>query len=638
VSRLPRKLLVQNAGKTIRGILFFIIFFLYLWVEVDLRLIYHTAGRLTDFPVFFRGWDFFKEFLSHPGGLVEYLSGFLAQFLFFRSIGAVVVTLLAWLLCLCTDRIIKATDAPAFSCVRFVPPILILIIYGQYVHFFVTTVAALTALLFVNLHLKIRAETKFTVLVLLLESVFLYYIAGGAFLLFAAICAVYEFFFGRRWWNCFFCLLFAVTIPYIVGAVILQVNSIDVFTYLLPISWRINVIQGRSRMIGAAYTLYLFIPLTALSIGLWRPLVSCCRFCSNKLKRAGPASDEEGQEIRKKLPARIFSWHRNTTVTKWVFGSLFLLVITTATVFFFRDNERKVLFEVDYYLYHEMWPEVLEAAEKYLDNPLILHAADQALFHTGRLGYDLFKLHGNRQKLGVLLLTSKQVRMNYFWNVGNISLRIGLINIAEHYFVIALEYNGRLPGILKQLAYVNMIKGNIDSARVFLKALSKSLFHAGWANNYLAQIEADPNLSGDTEIQRLRNLIMEKDGPFRHSLFSGGSALLENRKNRMAFEYLMAYCLLEKNCDKIVENLHHLRDYQYSEIPKLYEEAVLVYEYETKNKVDLHGYQISQATQERYKTIMEADTVYGNKELALKELSKTYGDSFLLYYIRTIRR
>jgi len=633
----PQKLLFQNTGKTIRSFLFFIIFFLYFWVEVDLRLIYHTAGQFTYFPVFFRGWDFFREFLSHPGGLVEYLSGFLAQFLFFSFTGAVVVTLLAWLLCLCTDKIIKAIDAPAFSCIRFVPPILILIIYGQYVHFFVTTVGALTALLFVNLHLKIRTETKFTVLVLLLESVFLYYIAGGAFLLFAATCAIYELFFGRRWWNCFFCLLFAVTIPYIVGAVMLQVNSIDVFTYLLPTSWRIDVIPGASRMIEAVYILYLVIPLTALAIGLWQPFVRCCRFCFNRLKMAGPGSDKDGQETRGNLPARMLSWYRNTVVTKWVFGSLFLLIITAAAVLFFRDNERKALFEVDYYLYHEMWPEVLEAAEKHLDNPLILHAADEALFHTGRLGYDLFKFHRNRRNTDVLLLTSNRLSMN-FWNIGNISLRIGLINLAEHYFIIALENNGRLPVILKQLAYVHMIKGNIDSARVFLKALSKSLFHTRWANNYLAQIEADPNLSGDAEIQRLRSLIMEKDRPFQHGQFLGYVSLLERKENLMAFEYLMAISLLEKKCGTIVKNLHRLRDYQYSEIPRLYEEAILVHEYVTKDKVDLHGYQISQATQERYKTIIEAEEVYGNKELAMKELSKIYGDSFILYYIRKTGR
>ena len=228
-----------------------------------------------------------------------------------------------------------------------------------------------------------------------------------------------------------------------------------------------------------------------------------------------------------------------------------------------------------------MWPKVLEAAERYPNHLLTVNAACQALYHTGRLGHDLLKFHRNRKNLNALFLTSERFDLN-FWNKANIYLNIGLINRAEHNYIIALENNGRLPVILKQLAYVHMIKGNNDSARVFLKTLSTSLFHTDWSNNYLAQIEADPNLSGDTENQRLRSLIMKKDRPFKHGQLLGRLYLLENSKNRMAFEYLMSVYLLEKKCDKIVENLYHLKDYQYYEIPRLYEEAVLVYDHSTK--------------------------------------------------------
>jgi hypothetical protein len=67
----------QDIGTFIRSLIFFTGFFLYLLLIVDLRLIYHGAGEITNFPSFFKGWAFFREFLSYPGVPVEYVSAFL---------------------------------------------------------------------------------------------------------------------------------------------------------------------------------------------------------------------------------------------------------------------------------------------------------------------------------------------------------------------------------------------------------------------------------------------------------------------------------------------------------------------------------------------------------------------------------
>ncbi len=77
-----RKLLTQNPDRRLRSLLFFILFYLYIWLEVDTRLIYHGAGAISDFPVFFRGWTFFHRFTSYPGGTTEYLCALLSQFLY----------------------------------------------------------------------------------------------------------------------------------------------------------------------------------------------------------------------------------------------------------------------------------------------------------------------------------------------------------------------------------------------------------------------------------------------------------------------------------------------------------------------------------------------------------------------------
>ena len=112
----------------------------------------------------------------------------------------------------------------------------------------------------------------------------------------------------------------------------------------------------------------------------------------------------------------------------------------------------------------------------------------------------------------------------------------------------------------------------------------------------------------------------------------------------MAFEYLMALYLLTKQLDKFVLNLECLSDFGYTEIPELYEEAILLYEAHTKKSVDLKGGRISAQTHQRthnfsdilstfYGSDRRAATLSGtNKVTAFNDLAKKYGDTYLFYY------
>ena len=62
--------------------------------------------------------------------------------------------------------------------------------------------------------------------------------------------------------------------------------------------------------------------------------------------------------------------------------------------------------------------------------------------------------------------------------------------MAEKSLTDSLEGLGERPSILKGLALINMAKANYDSARIYLGALSKTLFHDDWANNYLELLKS----------------------------------------------------------------------------------------------------------------------------------------------------
>jgi len=620
----------KSSERLIQSFLFFILFYLYLLLYVDLRLIYHGAGIITNFPVFYKGRVFFLPFLSYPGGPVEYLSAFLSQFFYYSWAGALVITVQAWLLSVCIDYLLKAAKLPRIRLICYLLPILLLVIYTRYAYHFDTTMALLIALLFACLYLKMtlsRTATLSCLSTFLFLSLILYYLAGGAFLLYAVVCAVYELIFRFRWKLTIFYLLSAVAVPYVVGLLVFRVSIIDAFCNSLPFSWKILYYEARKREVTIAYLMYLFPPLALLVFGLLQILWK--RFYAVKNR---PPKKRRKQSSN--LLSKTFSRYRHSPKLKWAVESLLLLTIAGGVVFFCREENLRTRFKVDYYAYHKMWPELLTSARYNPKDPFIAQAKNRALYHTGRLGFDMFTWP---QDSDHLILSDKKYKWMY-WQIFDLFIDLGVVNMAENALTECLEGLGSRPMVLQRLALVNMVKGNLGSAKIYLGALSKTLFHADWARDYLDRLETDPDLAGDKYIQHLRSLCLDKDCPV-YALYKEKTLLwlLErNSNNRMAFEYLMAWYMLKKDLGKFVRNLERLPDFNYPELPTNYQEAALIYIYGTKKPVNLSGYPPSAKKRQQIEDFSRIISSYGgNKQAASGELAKKYRNTYFYYYIYT---
>jgi len=617
VSPVELSLCSKHGASSFRSFVFFVLFYLYLRLYVDLRLFYGGGGMITNFPVFFKGWTFFRDLLSHPGGPVEYLSAFLCQLFYIGWAGALVVTMQAWLIFACIGYILRVMNLSGLRWLRFVTPILMLITYTRYTYHFVTTTAFLAALLFLCLYLRaarLLISSLGRLLVFLVLSVVLYYVAAGAYLLLVTLCAIYELLFRRQWLLCLVYLLLAGAVPYVEGVLGFGASIVNAFTDLLPLSWKILSFEGRRRLITIIYVLYLFVPVAMLVSGLWRRV--------------------QNQRILVRLASRLRKSKLNAVppVVKWIAESVVLFGAAFAAVLFSYDAEQKTLFAVQYYACRRMWPQVLQAARRHTGSSFVINAVNRALYHTGRLGYDMFSWP---QHPDVLLLTGED-RILACWHKFDTQIDLGLVNMAEKNLTECMEVYGAHPMILKRLALINMVKGNYGSARVYLGALRQTLFGADWAEDYLSRLRSDPNLSADDRIQHLRAVRMEKD--YATIFFSREKMLCEllekNSQNRMAFEYLTAWYMLTRQLEELVENIRRVSDFDYPELPGLYEEAVLIYVYGTKKPVYLVGYQ---ATGEARRRIEHFSEVFNkrmrNKAAAFDELAKDYGDSYFFYHI-----
>jgi len=622
----------QNWERRLQDVFFFTFFFFYLWLYVDLRLIYHGAGIITNFPVFYKGWSFFLPFLSYPGGPVEYLSAFLSQLFYISWAGALVITIQAWLIGLCIEDMLKTTKSLRMRGIRFFLPICLLALYTQYIYYFTTTMAFLTVLLTTCIYLKatlLRSKNVDCGGIFLILSIILYYLSGGAFLLFAMICALYEWMFRSRWKISLFYLFCTGGIPYIVGLLIFGVSSVDAFSNVMPFSWRILKYNTRTRAIEFVYTLYLLPLFVLFMTGLWQ--MHRTRRPSER-KTTGRKSGKKHRNTLTDLPVRIFSWYGHSPKLKFVTGLLILFTITGGAVFFSRDENLRTRFKIDYCAYHKMWLELLISARQNPADPFVNHAVNRALYHSGRLGYDMFSWPQFKSHL--FLTDEKFKRVD--WQVSDLYLDIGLVNMAENAMTECLEALGDRPMILQRLALINMVKGNLGSATIYLGALSKTLFHGEWARQYLDRLRIDPTLSSDSYIQHLRSVCLDRDCPV-YSLLSEKTLLWlleKNGQNRMAFEYLMTWYMLNRSLSKLAQKMELLPKLGYTELPRHYEEAALIYVFKTRKSVPLSNYPPNPRIRrqiEEFSRILKAHG--GNKGAALKDLSKSFCNTYFFYNI-----
>lgn len=621
----------------ISGAVFFILFYLYLWLVIEPNLIYHCAGEISNFPVFYKGWHFFNELVRQPGELVGYQSAFFSQLFYISWAGALVLTLHALAIYLCTLCILKSVKAVQLYAVGFLGPILLIVTYNKYIYYFDTAMAFLAALFFCCIYIKAAFKNKLSAVSLFLVlSVFLYIVAAGAFLLFAFVCGVYEIFFRRYWLAGILCFVSAAVIPYCLGVFVYGTSLIDAYCELLPISWKIISFPDRKIAIEAVYALYLFLPLFLIILGVWN-LVFCrrnldlCGRGNNYLEQSGTDKKDRKQKLKRKPQSKDENYFRRFRLG-YIVEFLLILIIAVVVVFYSYDYKRKALFEVDYYASRGKWRKVLEAAQRYPNSVYVNHYNYRALYHLGRLPYEMFRYPQNVRSL----FLSSQEDVFEHWKRFGTYFDLGFVNHCECALVESLEIYGEHPEILKRLAMIRMAKGDIGTARVYLGALSKMLFYSDWAENYLKLLDSEPNLSSDKEIQRLRTLMPERDkGAIHFPVEEILTELLEkDRKNRMAFEYLMALYMLTNNLEKFVDNIGRLNDFNHPEIPRYYEEALLTYMYTHKKRVKGLGYEISSQSQNRFNRFLLTADKYGtNEKAAFAELAQKFGDTYFFYYV-----
>lgn len=263
-------------------------------------------------------------------------------------------------------------------------------------------------------------------------------------------------------------------------------------------------------------------------------------------------------------------------------AQLTIIVLATVPLLHFSfDRATYELIDYDYLVRTHQWQRIIEKAEKHqASSPMSVSCVNLALAMQGQLCDRLFEFYQNGAE-GLFPTFTRD--MTSPLPTAEAFYQLGMVNDAERYAFEAQEAipNYRKSGRLtRRIAQCEIINGNYGVAAKYLRMLESSLFYRQWAKSQerflynSAAVKADPEYGRLGDIRIKRHDYLFSDQEMDQML---GLLLVDNKKydNRMAYEYLIAYELLQRDVNRFMQYYPLGRFVQFDHIPYAIQQVLI---------------------------------------------------------------
>lgn len=283
---------------------------------------------------------------------------------------------------------------------------------------------------------------------------------------------------------------------------------------------------------------------------------------------------------------------------------------------------------VDYYTYNEEWNKAVETAlsEKYY-SVFINFNYNRAISNLDQLSTRFFHYP---QRFGADILNPGKVTGSDFAMISSdYYYDLGFISEALHWAHEAQSLQMYSPRILKRMVMANLILYNYRAAEKYLNILDKNFLSREFVKEFRPLVQDTLKIQNDSEIMTKRSFHPS------HCIASGISEncknlLIKNSENKIAFEHLQIYLMMDHNLDAFLNYINKGRKF-YREMPLHYEEALIVYLME-KDRRKLENLKTSYQSKQYLKDYMNLMQKFNNNPQAARNLMyKQIGNSYLYY-------
>ena len=573
-------------------LIFFTASFLFFYFFCREQIIYHEQQQLFQYNL-----AYLLRLTAIPGGISQYISAFFLQFFLYAWTGALIFTFFVFAVFFAVNLIFRHTGiSTRFSILPLFPAAAYCLMMYDYKFNLVWLISFVASLMFFAFYVSVF-RNKNSLFFGGLGLVALYFVSPVSMLYSTSLIVIYELLFGKKsskYRQIAVYMSIAIILPVLVSRTIFVATPFD--TYLTGFPDK-----------ETAWTLFLtsfawiFAPVMML-------LVYCFSFFSN-----------EKTKKYYKTP---------------VISAAILIVFITLSLHHVIDKRIPMMLRMNYEVNRENWTETLRISRNYpTGNHLVAYYTNLALHKTGQMFSNFFDYRQTGPS-GLIL----DWRLDFLTAMagGEVFYHLGFTNEANRWAFEALvaSKSGENPILLKRLVKTAIINENYAIAEKYLHILKQTLFYKKWAKKYLEILNDSDKIDNLTWVSQKRSQWIEDDflsgrvAPANLPLFFN-----QNPDNKMAFEYLMMYYLLTKNIDEFMKNIDRVADYDYTAMPPIFEEVVLIYlNMQDAELEEYMRYPIKAESFERfYEYVQIFQQLANNPQLQRRELSRKFGNTYWYY-------
>ncbi len=538
------KLSIQYFSKGVFSLVFVIAVFLFFAISYSSHLHYQEQFQLFLFDTWY--W---QERISIPGGLADYIGEFITQFYYNNWLGAVFISLLLIIvqrLVWSISKSFRRTDS--FYLLTFLPSIAMWAFLCDENAMLSLVIAVIIGLAYVLL-LHCISTTYIRILCSIVLLPLLYWCIGGAFYIAVILIIFHEWFIAWKAKKVSFVFLFTIILI-----------AVSTACPLLAQRWvqypLINLFAGINYYRFPA--VFPYIEFVTFFLTAFIPPLFII------------------------LPVTLKKHNNIAIVAQLVFVIAIAYLLGSITI----NTDKEEALEYDYLARTQKWTEIIKKAQKKNPtSPFSVTCLNLALAKTNQLGDRMFTFYQNGVE-GLLPVFQRDFTSPL--PTSEAYYHLGMINTAQRYTFEAME---AIPNFrksaraYKRLAETNLINGQYEVAAKYLQALSKTTFYKKWAKDTQTYLYNEDKINNHPEWGKLRRLRYQEDflfSPTEQDIMLG-LLVQHNKENKMAFEYMLAHTLLNKNIDSFMRYYPLGKDLNYNHIPKSYQE-LLVFVWTQQNK------------------------------------------------------
>lgn len=593
-------------------VIFFTGLFFYLWLRTDPSL-----GFVAREPFFQLTVRFLSEHCSYPGGMADYIGVFLAQFFTGPIAGAGIITLVLIGLSMATFALIRSTigNIPVLTLHLF-PAALFGAIHSNYYHSISITISLTVAIAMSALYgmAKDRAPSARFFLYIVFSCA-LYFIAGGAFLMFALLSILIEFRTGRNLVLAFVYAVFAGLIPFVSQEYFFLISLHDAYLYSLPFD---SIGYRQPAMVVTAYAYF-------------PAMLSSLLF----LTRRSAGSESVSPSGRRPPPPFL------SVPTVRIIAPVVLCAVTGLALLASYNRVDNISLSFCRNTREGHWHEILSDFRKtWFNNRVTNYALGQALFYAGLLPVDMFSISQSFGDRGLFLFddeksgSREEDAFNFMYRC-ELFLKLGLVNEAQQWGYEALSVNGESAWALKRIIQTHALNNEIPAALTCLSILERSPLHRQWARRFRQHVLDHSVAASDPLLDMIARSMPSADFirmSSRQPCLDLEEAVRQHPVNRMTFEYCMASNLLQGNLPRIASVLSHFDAFDYPFVPRLYEEALVMLKNVSYPGLPAVAGRVSRQTLDDYvKLELILKKYAGNLKAAEKEITDNFWNTYWYY-------